>query len=410
MCIFQRSRIEAGTFPRIMRDTDVEVRGSSLSGRHVLLGVTGGIAAVDTVRLARELRRHGAEVSVIMTQSAQEIITPMAVRWASQGEVITDWDGDLSALSGFDAILVTPATRNLIASFIHGLMNGPLLMALSAARGRGCPIMMVPSMHNALAYDPVTEDLVVQCVKHGVQVIWGAEEEGKRKTANHEEIVARLGNLVNKNSTSVVVTLGATRSAIDDVRYVQNTSSGKTGYKIADDLYRHGMDVTCVSGVTTIQKPEWLPLDIKCPDPDLMLDELKALTKDRIDVWIHAAAVLDYIIPEPIEGKIASLQGDLDIQLKESAKHISELKDLCKGAVRIGFKLESGIKQKDLVHRAHAQIQTAGMTATIANRMEDYGKEGMPRGWLVDSHGAHFILETENDMCSAIRSVIENNR
>ena len=393
-----------------MRDTDVEVRGSSLSGRHVLLGVTGGIAAVDTVRLARELRRHGAEVSVIMTPSAQEIITPMAVRWASQGEVITDWDGDLSALSGFDAVLVTPATRNLIASFIHGLMNGPLLMALSAARGKNCPIMMVPSMHNDLANDPVTEDLVFQCAKQGVQILWGAEEEGKRKTPNHEEIVARLGNLINKNGTSVVVTLGATRSAIDDVRYVQNTSSGKTGYRIADDLYRHGMDVTCVSGVTTVSKPEWLPLDIKCPEPNSMLDELKALTKDGIDVWIHAAAVLDYVIPEPVEGKIASLQGDLNVQLKEGAKHISELKEMCDGAVRIGFKLESGIKQKDLVHRAHAQIQTAGMTATIANRMEDYGKEGMPRGWLVDSHGAHFILETENDMCNAIRSVIENNR
>jgi len=393
-----------------MRDTDVEVRGSSLSGRHVLLGVTGGIAAVDTVRLARELRRHGAKVSVIMTPSAQEIITPMAVRWASQGEVITDWDGDLSALSGFDAVLVTPATRNLIASFIHGLMNGPLLMALSAARGRDCPIMMVPSMHNDLANDPVTEDLVFQCTKQGVQILWGAQEEGKRKTPNHEEIVARLGNLVNKNDTSVVVTLGATRSAIDDVRYVQNTSSGKTGYKIADDLYRHGMDVTCVSGVTTVSKPEWLPLDIKCPEPDSMLDELRALTKDGIDVWIHAAAVLDYVIPEPVEGKIASLQGDLNVQLKEGAKHISELKEMCSGSVRIGFKLESGIKQKDLVHRAHAQILTAGMTATIANRMEDYGKEGMPRGWLVDSHGAHFILETENDMCNAIRSVIENNR
>ena len=398
------------SFGRIMRDTDVEVRGSSLRGRHVLLGVTGGIAAVDTVRLARELRRHGAKVSVIMTTSAQQIITPMAVRWASQGEVITDWDGDLSALSSFDAVLVTPATRNLIASFIHGLMNGPLLMALSAARGRNCPIMMVPSMHNDLVNDPVTEDLVFQCTKQGVQILWGAEEEGKRKTPNHEEIVARLGNLVNRNDTSVVVTLGATRSAIDDVRYVQNTSSGKTGYKIADDLYRHGMDVTCVSGVTTVSKPEWLPLDIKCPEPDSMLDELKALTKDGIDVWIHAAAVLDYVIPEPVEGKIASLQGDLNVQLKEGAKHISELKEMCSGSVRIGFKLESGIKQKDLVHRAHAQIQTAGMTATIANRMEDYGKEGMPRGWLVDSHGAHFILETENDMCNAIRSVIENNR
>ena len=393
-----------------MRDTDVEVRGSSLSGRHVLLGVTGGIAAVDTVRLARELRRHGAEVTVIMTPSAQEIITPMAVRWASQGEVITDWDGDLSGLSDFDAVLVTPATRNVIASFVHGLMNGPLLMALSAARGRGCPIMMVPSMHNDLAQDPVTEDLIIQCVKSGVKILWGAEEEGKRKTPNHEEIVARLGNHVNNNSTSVVITLGATRTAIDDVRYVQNTSSGHTGYKIASDLYRHGMDVTCVSGFTSVDKPSWLSLDIKCPNPDDMLEELKALTKDNIDVWIHSAAVLDYVIPEPVEGKIASLQGDLEIQMKEGAKHINELRDLCTGAVRIGFKLESGIKQKDLVHRAHAQIQTAGMTATIANRIEDYGKEGKPRGWLVDSHGAHFILESESDMCDAIRSVIDNNR
>jgi phosphopantothenoylcysteine decarboxylase/phosphopantothenate--cysteine ligase len=345
-----------------------------------------------------------------MTPSAQEIITPLAVRWASQGEVITDWDGDLSGLSNFDAVLVTPATRNIMASFVHGLMNGPLLMALSAARGRKSPIMMVPSMHNDLANDPVTEDLVMQCVKSGVRILWGDEEEGKRKTPNHEETVARLAHFVNQNATSVVVTLGATRSSIDDVRYVQNTSSGRTGYLIADDLYRHGMDVTCVSGVTTVDCPSWLPLEIKCPDPDEMLAELKALGKDDINVWIHAAAVLDYVIPNPVEGKIASLQGQLEIQLQEGAKHIMELKEMCKGSTRIGFKLESGIKQKDLVHRAVAQIETSGMNVTIANRIEDYGKEDKPRGWLVDSHGAHFILNEESDMCSAIRSVIENNR
>jgi phosphopantothenoylcysteine decarboxylase/phosphopantothenate--cysteine ligase len=393
-----------------MRDTDVEVRGDSLKGRHVLLGVTGGIAAVDTVRLARELRRHGAEITVIMTPSAQEIITPLAVRWASQGEVITDWDGDLSGLSNFDAVLVTPATRNLMASFVHGLMNGPLLMALSAARGRSAPIMMVPSMHNDLANDPVTDDLVKQCVSYGVSILWGPEEEGKRKNPDHEEIVARLCHFINQNSTSVVITLGATRSAIDDIRYVQNTSSGSTGYRIADDLYRHGMDVTCVCGVTSVIGPTWLPLSIKCPDPEQMLDELKALSKDRIDVWIHAAAVLDYIVPESVEGKIASLQGQLSIGLVEGSKHIMELKDLCEGATRIGFKLESGIKQKDLVHRAVAQIETSGMTATIANRLEDLGKKDKPRGWLVDSHGAHFILNNETEMCTAIRSVIENNR
>ncbi|MDP6869658.1 MAG: phosphopantothenoylcysteine decarboxylase [Candidatus Poseidoniaceae archaeon] len=393
-----------------MRDTDVEVRGLSLKGKHVLLGVTGGIAAVDTVRLARELRRHGAKITVIMTPSSQEIITPLAVRWASQGDVITDWDGDLSALSEYDAVLVTPATRNIMASFVHGLMNGPLLMALSAANGRNAPIMMVPSMHLDLALDSVTTDVVNECRNMGVKILWGDEIEGKKKNPNHEEIVAHLCNHVNDNSIQVVVTLGATRSAIDDIRHIQNTSTGATGYSIADDLFRYGMDVTCVVGVTNVSAPSWLPLIIECPEPDQMLKELKALANDKIEVWIHSAAVLDYVVPEQVEGKIASLQGDLQIKLSESTKHISELKDLCKGSIRIGFKLESCIKQKDLVHRAFAQIKKSGMTATIANRLEDLGKTDKPRGWLVDSLGSHYVLETEINMLDAIRSVIDNNR
>lgn len=393
-----------------MRDTDVELRGSSLAGRHILLGVTGGIAACDTVRLARELRRHGAELTVIMTPSAQEIITPLAVRWASQGEVIADWDGDLSALSDFDAVLVAPTTRNMMASFAHGMMNGPLLMALSAARGRGVPILMVPSMHNDLADDPITGDLVKEVISRGATVVWGNEEEGKRKTPGHQECVAKLCNLVNRNSTSVVITLGATRTAIDDIRFVQNTSTGATGFTIADDLFRHGMDVTCVAGATSVSQPKWLPLVISAPDPDEMLAELKAIAKDGIEVWIHSAAVLDYVIEEKVEGKIASLQGGLDINLVEGVKHIMELKDLCNGAVRIGFKLESGIKQRDLVHRAVAQIEKAGMTATIANRLEDIGDSDKPRAWLIDSFGAHFVLQNDFDMCNAIRSVITNNR
>ena len=393
-----------------MRDTDVEVRGTSLAGKHVLLGVTGGIAAVDSVRLGRELRRHGAKLTTIMTPSAQKIITPLAIKWATQGEVITDWDSDLSALSAFDAILVAPTTRNMMASFVHGLNNGPLLMALSAARGRGSPIMMVPSMHSDLGSDPITDDLVQNCTNQGVLILWGSAEEGKRKTPHHEDIVARLGQMVNANSTSVVITLGATKSFIDDIRSVQNTSSGRTGYLIADDLYRNGYDVTCVSGVTSMEAPTWLPLNIIAPEPNNMLKELKALAKDQIDVWIHSAAVLDYVVSEQIEGKIASLQGGLNIDLIEGAKHILELKKLCEGAVRIGFKLESGIKQKDLVHRAYAQNQKCGMTATIANRLEDLGNPEKPRAWLIDSLGAHFILKTEADMCESIRCIIENNR
>ena len=391
----------------VMRDTDVEMKGGQLAGKHILLGVSGGIAAVDTVRLCRELRRYGAKVSVVMTQSAQKVITPLAVKWSSQGDVISDWDSDLTVLSQVDAIIVSPATRNLLASHLHGLMNGPLLMAMSAARKRNTPILLVPSMHNDLAEDPVTGDLVQEIQKQGAKVIWGEHEEGKRKTPPSEHIVAELCNLVNKNKTSVVITLGANRSAMDDIRFLQNTSSGRTGFAIADYLHRWGMDITCVSGITSELPPTWLPLVIKSPDPEEMLDELIALSNDDINAWVHTAAVLDYQIEKAAEGKVASQQSGLQLNLVETRKHIVELAPLCKGACRIGFKLESGIKQKDLVHRAVAQNEKAQMTATIANRLEDIGNSEMPRAHLVDANGAHFVLQTESDMCDAIRVLIE---
>tara|TARA_B100001094_G_scaffold312051_1_gene348342 strand:+ start:1576 stop:2811 length:1236 start_codon:yes stop_codon:yes gene_type:complete len=393
-----------------IRDTDVNQRGDSLSGRTILLGVSGGIAAVDTVRLARELRRHGADVRVALTHSAQRIITPLAVEWATQGEVITDWDGNMEVLDQVDGILVAPATRDTMASYVHGLQHGPLMMALSVARSRDCPVMMIPSMHLDLANDPVTDDIVQEVRKHGIHVVWGEEQEGKRKTPHHEEIVARFAHHMNsgkKNRKEVVVTLGATRSAIDDIRYVQNTSSGATGYAIADDLFRHGHDVTCVAGITTVSAPKWLPLILEAPEPNAMLKELQVLSKDTIQAWIHTAAVLDYLVAQPAEGKIASQQGSLNIELIEGEKHIEAIRDACKNAVRIGFKLESGIKQKDLIYRATAQIEKAGMTAVVANRLEDLGDESKPRGYLVDSLGSHFVLDDTAKMCEAIRTFVE---
>ena len=393
-----------------MRDTDVETRGSSLSGKRILLGVSGGIAAVDTVRLARELRRHGAIVSVMMTHSAQKIITPLAVEWSTQTKVITDWESDLSALEEIDGILIAPATRDLMASYLHGLQHGPILMALSAARSRECPVMMIPSMHSDLANDPVTDELVEHVRKHNISVHWGKEEEGKRKTPPHEEVVARFSHLVNllrPNRKQVVVTLGATQSPIDDIRFIQNTSSGATGFAIADDLFRNGHDVTCVAGVTSVEQPEWLPLVLKTPTPEEMLKELIAISNDEIDAWIHTAAVLDYVVENSAEGKLASQQGTLNIELVESEKHIMVLKDICDKSVRIGFKLESGIKQKDLIFRAVAQIEKAGMTAVVANRLEDLNDSNKPRGYLVDKQGSHFILHSQQDMCAAILTFVE---
>ena len=393
-----------------VRDTDVELRGSSLAGKRILVGVTGGIAAVDSVRLLREMRRHGAEMLVIMTESARRVITPLAIEWASQCQVITDWDGDMKQLEDVDAILVAPATRNTIAAHLHGMQQGPLLMALSAARSRSTHVLMVPSMHADLADDPVTDDIVDRLREEGIDVLWGDLEEGKRKTPSHEHIVARFAHGINSRLShrkNVVITLGGTYSPIDDVRGVQNTSSGATGYALADELYRYGHDVTCVVGRTSIAQPTCLPLCIKAEQPDEMLAELKALANDEIHAWVHAAAVLDYVVEAPAEGKLASQQGPLQVNLVEGAKHIQELKEKVRGSTRIGFKLESGIKQRDLIHRATAQIEHSEMTAVVANRLEDLGDQSKPRVYLVDKQGSHFVLETQDDLNDALRTIIE---
>lgn len=394
----------------MVRDTDVEAHGTSLAGHNILLGVTGGIAAVESVKIARELRRHGAQLSVCMTHSAQRIITPLALRWATAGEVITDWDGDMSQLDSFDAILVTPTTRHTLAAHAHGMMPSPLLMALSAARGRGSPIMFVPSMHGDLAQDPVTDDVVEMVREQGAHVHWGPEIEGKRKQPGPVEIVSEFSHFVNsfkQDRRNVVITLGATKSSIDDVRFVQNTSTGKTGWAIATDLHRNGHDVTVVAGETSCEPDSPLPLVIHSSDPVVMLAELKSLAKDEIDAWVHSAAVLDYIVEEPIEGKVASLQGDWAVSLSEAEKHIKVLSPMLNGATRIGFKLECGVKIHDLIHRAIAQIENSGMTAVIANRLEDMSNPDKPRAHLVDGNGEHWALQDEADVVKAIRTLVE---
>ena len=116
--------------------------------------------------------------------------------------------------------------------------------------------------------------------------------------------------------------------------------------------------------------------------------------------------MLDYVVDDPAQGKLASQQGPLKVSLIESPKHILEPKRKCRGAVRIGFKLETGIKQKELVRREPVQLEYAEMTAVIANRLEDITDESKPRAYLVDNC-ADFTLLTMHDVCAAIESVVE---
>ena len=394
----------------VTSDTGVDIQSDALLGKRILLAITGGIAAVESVRLSRELRRHQASITVMMTNEATKIISPLAVSWASRVEVLSDWSPEMAQLDEFDLILVAPATRNTIAKFIHGINDSPILMALSAARGRGSKICFIPSMHKDLFDDPVTQDLLRSLIEFNYEVLYDEIKEGKRKQPDPVGIVAQVCHIVNKNISSkkIAITLGANRAPIDAVRAIQNASSGRTGWMIAEYLFRMGHDVICIAGKTSAAPSFKLPFVAREGTPDGMLEVCKEVaTNHSPDVWIHAAAVLDYYT-EAESGKRKSGSENWHLELTPGPKHISELAELVKGSYRIGFKLESGVDASILEERAFAQIEKYGIDAVVANIMEEMNDPESIRARIIKSDGKISIIESESDLCSAISELIRN--
>ena len=391
-------------------DLGVEVQGDSLGGRRVLLVVSGGIAAVESVKLSREIRRHGANLSIIMTKDANKVITPLALSWAAASPIITEWDSEMSQLSEFDGVLVAPATRNTISKHIHGVMDSPAMMALSAARGNKTPLIFVPSMHTDLFDDPVTSDLINSLESEGSHIILDQPSEGKRKQPNHIQIVAELCNCINQSlpdRKNVAITLGANRAPIDSVRAIQNASSGATGWRIAEHLFRMGHEVVCIAGVTSSDPNFTLPHVIRDGTPTGMLNACLevASVEPKPDAWIHAAAVLDYYT-EPISGKKPSGQSNWNLQLTPGPKHIEELSHLAKDCVRIGFKLEVDVPVNVLLERATEQISRLGTDAVVANLKDEVHDPNTPRGRIVLSSGDVLEMRDDAELCRTIESLL----
>ena len=392
------------------KDADVKTHGRSLAQRRVLLLVTGGIAAVESVRLSRELRRHGAALSIMMTGEAEKIITPLALSWASDTEAMTGWEHEMAQLDVYDAVLVAPATRNTISKHIHGVIDSPVTMALSAARGNQTPTLFVPSMHSDLFDDPVTSELIDRLRAEGSFVLYSEQEEGRRKQPDSVTIVAELCNLVNSSMPDrkiVAISLGANRAPIDSVRAIQNASSGSTGWTIAQHLHRMGHTVICIAGKTSVQPDFGLPDVRRAGSPDDMLAASLELARSdtKPDAWIHSAAVLDYFA-EPLSGKKASGDENWDISLAPGPKHIAELAPLVGGARRIGFKLETEVPVEVLVDSAMHQIERYGVDAVVANLKEEVHDPDSPRGRIVLPDGSVRELLDDIELCEAIESLL----
>lgn len=282
----------------------------TLDGKEIVIGVTGSIAAVETVKLIHELRRKGATVQPVMSHAAQGIIHPDALTYASGRETITRLSGKVEHVTycgdGGSAalLLVAPCTANTIGKIACGIDDTPVTTFATTALGSRLPVIVVPAMHHSMYRHPAVVQNIKTLKSWGVEFAGPRIGEGKAKIADIDEIVLMCERAVSKKplaGKTVLVTSGPCRETVDDVRVLTTRSSGRMGAELALQAYRLGADVTivhndqvpCVGNVPALSARD-------------MRDAVDAYLKQRSpDLYISAAAISDFA-PETRSGKIPS--------------------------------------------------------------------------------------------------------
>lgn len=327
--------------------------------KHILLGVSGGIAAYKSAELVRLLRKQGAEVRVVMTRSAMEFISPLTFQALSGNQVhseLLDADaenamGHISLARWADLLLIAPATANLIAKLSHGLADD-LLSTLYLAST--CPIYVAPAMNQAMWNKAVTQENIEKLGAHGVIVV--GPEQGEQACGEtgfgrmsepvdiyrhlaHKLEVQNLSTVQYLRGLKVLISAGPTREPLDPVRYITNRSSGKMGYALADAALKAGAEVTLVSGPVTLAAPENVDL-VKVETAAQMYKAVMSRAPDYA-IYIGAAAVADYSPAFMQPGKIKKQAEQTTIILQKTKDILADVAKLGKRPFTVGFAAET---------------------------------------------------------------------
>ncbi len=367
------------------------LRGSKsdkLRGRKIVLGLTGSIAAVECVKLCRELIRHGAEVHVVMSKDAQMIVHPWAMEFASGKPVTTEIDGRVQHVSlcgdvpdRADVLLIAPATANTISKIATGVDDTPVTTCATTALGGGMPVILVPAMHGTMMGHKAVTENIARLRKLGVTVLVPRMEEHKAKMPEMEHIIAEVMTQVGRadlKKRKVLVIAGATEEPVDDIRVITNRSSGETGVELAKAAYERGADVDLWMGRCSVGIPSYI-----ATKRFSTFEQLAKLAKGiKHDIVLFPAAVSDYS-PEKVGGKIPSDQQRLTITLRRNPKLI----DRIKAKVVVGFKAQARLGDDKLVDEALALLKRSKCDFVVANKIEEVSP-GKTRVLIVTEDGA----------------------
>ena len=374
----------------------------SLAGKHILLGVTGSIAAYKAAVLCRLLKVAGAEVKVIMTPLAKEFITPLTMATLSKNPIAVefynpengDWNSHISLGEWADCLLIAPATANTMAKMVAGIADNLLLTTYLSARHL---VMVAPAMDCDMFAHPATQHNMEVLRERGVQIVESGEGElasglvGKGRMAEPEIIVAAVEAALSEKKKSLqgkrfLVTAGATIEAIDPVRFISNHSTGKMGYALAGELAARGAEVTLVSGRTSLAVPEGVQrVDVMSAE-EMYRAAVEAF--EDADGAIMCAAVADYTPAEVATSKIKKRDDDMSIRLKRTKDIAAALGAEKGGRLLVGFALET---DNETVN-AEAKLAKKNLDFIVLNSLREEGA-----GFGVDTNRVSLIDSTSRE-------------
>ncbi|MBR5913266.1 MAG: bifunctional phosphopantothenoylcysteine decarboxylase/phosphopantothenate--cysteine ligase CoaBC [Selenomonadaceae bacterium] len=380
-----------------------------LEGKNILLGVTGGIAAYKSVEIASRLKKLGANVKVIMTQSATEFVTPKTFQEITKNPVavemfanITDFDENHIALANFaDVVLIAPATANFLAKVAHGIADDLLTTTILATPAQ---MIFAPAMNTVMWENVATQDNLKILLRRDIKIIEPATGNlacgtiGKGRLPEPEKICAEVVKFFNATQSDdedfqsvvtvsssfgeiltvreeteklhgkkILVTAGGTVEPIDPVRYIGNRSSGRMGYEIAEAARLQGADVILISAKSELPAPKnvkFIKIETAEEMRTAVLNEF-----DTVDAVIMSAAVSDYRVKNVAAQKIKKSAETLTLELVKNPDILKELGQLKKSQVLIGFAAET----ENLLEYAQKKLAEKNLEMIVANNVTEEG-------------------------------------
>ena len=350
------------------------------SGKTVLLGVTGSIAAYKIASLASALKKQDADVHVLMTKNATNFINPITFESLTGNKCLVDtFDRNfqfqvehVSIAKKADVVMLAPASANVIGKIAHGIADDMLTTTIMACK---CPVYVAPAMNTNMYENPIVQDNIKILQKYGYKIIDPAcgylacGDTGTGKMLEQEVLLSYITREIayekNLAGKKILITAGPTQEAIDPVRYITNHSSGKMGYALAKMAMLRGAEVTLVSGQTAITPPPFVKV-ISITSAKDMYDAVTAVS-DKQDIIIKAAAVADYRPASVSDEKMKKSDNQMSIELERTddilkylGEHKGENQFLC------GFSMETS----NMISNSKAELEKKNLDMIAANNLK----------------------------------------